>query len=47
MKRADAKARQKVQQVGAGIAVWKDGAVIEYHQKAVSGKYSQETGYCR
>lgn len=38
MKRAAANARQKAMQVGAGIAVWKDGAVIEQHQKAVSGK---------
>jgi uncharacterized protein YggE len=32
MKRAAAKARQRARQVGAGIAVWKDGKVVEERQ---------------
>ncbi|MFH1137163.1 MAG: hypothetical protein V1816_13920 [Pseudomonadota bacterium] len=29
MKRAAAKARQRAKQVGSGVAVWKDGRVVE------------------
>ncbi len=38
MKRAAAKARQRATQVGAGIAVWKDGRVVEERQNTSAGE---------
>lgn len=37
MKRAAAKARQKANQVGAGVVLWKDGRVVEERQNALPG----------
>ena len=38
MRRAAAKARQKAQQVSAGVMLWKDGQVVEERQKKLSGE---------
>jgi hypothetical protein len=38
MKRAAAKARERAQQTGSGIAVWKDGRVVEERQNSQTGE---------
>ncbi len=38
MKRAAAKARQRAKQVGSGVAVWKDGHVVEERQITSAGE---------
>lgn len=38
MKRAAAKARQKANQVGAGVVLWKDGQVVEERQNTSAGE---------
>jgi hypothetical protein len=38
MKRAARKARERAEQVGAGIVVWKDGHIVEERQSVQTGK---------
>ena len=38
MKRAAAKARQKANQAGAGVVLWKDGQVVEERRNTSAGE---------